>query len=53
MTWSQTTDQNNGKARFRGLEINYSQQLEFLPVRFRGLGVFRNDTWLQSNDTRQ
>jgi hypothetical protein len=37
----------------RGLEFNYSQQLSFLPRAFRGLGVFLNYTWLQSQGQRQ
>jgi TonB-dependent receptor len=53
MTWTLTTDENNGTASVRGLEFNYSQQLEFLPGIWRGLGVFANYTWLQSSGTRQ
>ena len=53
LTWTLTTDTNNGKARVRGLEFNYSQQLDFLPGALRGLGVFANYTWLQTEGTRQ
>ncbi len=53
MTWTLTTDENNGTARVRGVEFNYSQQFAFLPGVWRGLGVFANYTWLQSSGTRQ
>jgi TonB-dependent receptor len=53
LTWTLTTDENNGTARIRGLEFNYSQQFAFLPGAWRGLGVFANYTWLQSSGTRQ
>jgi TonB-dependent receptor len=53
LTWTLTTDQNNGTARVRGIEFNYSKQLDFLPGALRGLGVFANYTWLQCDGTRQ
>jgi iron complex outermembrane receptor protein len=53
LTWTVTTDQNNGDARVRGLEFNYSQQLGFLPGAWRGFGVFANYTWLQTDGTSQ
>jgi iron complex outermembrane receptor protein len=53
LSWTLSTDDNNGKARVRGLEFNYSQQLDFLPGALRGLGVFANYTWLQSEGAGQ
>jgi hypothetical protein len=53
LTWTLNTDENNGKARVRGAEFNYSKELDFLPGALRGLGVFANYTWLQSSGTRQ
>jgi len=52
-SWTLTTTVNSGDARVRGLEFNYSQQLSFLPRAFRGLGVFLNYTWLQTEGQRQ
>lgn len=52
-TWRLTTTINNGDARVRGLEFNYSQQLSFLPGAFKGLGVFANYTWISSAGRRQ
>jgi iron complex outermembrane recepter protein len=52
-SWALTTSINSGDAKVRGLEFNYSQQLSFLPGAFRGLGVFLNYTWIQSEGQRQ
>ncbi len=35
-----TFEQIPGVRRVKGLELNYAQQLTFLPARFRGFGVF-------------
>src|SRR5688572_27314187 len=37
-----TTMSNAGRFRAKGLELEYSQQLTFLPGVFRGLGAFAN-----------
>lgn len=46
--WELATSANGGFARVRGLELNYSQQLSFLPGIWSGLGVFANYTYLQT-----
>ncbi|MSU50724.1 MAG: TonB-dependent receptor [Opitutus sp.] len=40
---------NGGSAIIDGLELNYQQQLSFLPGVFKGLGVFANYTRLWTN----
>ena len=47
--WDLTTQGNGGFARVRGAELNYSQQLSFLPGFWRGFGIFANYTWLETN----
>lgn len=47
--WQLATQANGGRGRVRGVEINYSQQLSFLPGAWKGIGVFANFTYL---DTR-
>lgn len=42
------TQLNGGKARIRGLELNYQQQLAFGPAWVRGFGVFGNFTRLNT-----
>lgn len=37
---------NGGRARIRGLELAYQQELTFLPEVLRGFGVFANYTYL-------
>ena len=39
---------NAGQARIRGVEVNYSQALTFLPKPFNGLAAFANLTVLQT-----
>jgi iron complex outermembrane recepter protein len=46
--WDLATQANGGFARVRGFELNYSQQLSFLPGFWRGFGVFANYTWLET-----
>ncbi|MCX6955301.1 MAG: TonB-dependent receptor [Verrucomicrobia bacterium] len=41
-----TTSNNGGKARYRGIEFAYQQQLTFLPGFWRGFGVYANYTRL-------
>jgi TonB-dependent receptor len=43
-----STTQNVGSARVRGIEASYQQQLSFLPGAFKGLGVFANFTYLDT-----
>lgn len=43
-----TSHKNVGNAKVKGLEFNYQQQLSFLPGALRGLGVFANFTYLQT-----
>lgn len=43
------TTTNGGKATVEGWEINYSQQLAFLPKPFNGLGLFANYTALETS----
>lgn len=47
--WDLSTQANGGFARVRGAELNYSQQLSFLPGVWGGFGVFANYTWLDTN----
>jgi len=49
--WVLTTTANSGYAKVRGLEMNYSQQLSFLPGYLKGLGTFANVTRLQAEGT--
>jgi iron complex outermembrane receptor protein len=42
---------NAGSGTVRGIEANYSQSLSFLPGVFRGLGVFANFTYNQTEGT--
>ncbi len=39
-----TTSRNGGRARYRGLELSYSQQFTFLPGFWRGFGLYANYT---------
>ena len=41
---------NAGKFKVEGFELEYSQQLTFLPGAFRGLGVFANYTQIRNSD---
>ncbi len=43
-----TSHENVGSAKVKGIEVNYQQQLSFLPGALRGLGVFANFTYLQT-----
>jgi iron complex outermembrane recepter protein len=43
-----TTQYNGGSAKVRGLELNYSQQLTFLPGWMKGFGVYGNLTRMES-----
>ena len=49
--WTVSTKINGGEAYVQGLEVNYSQQLSFLPGVLRGFGVFANFTYLQTEGT--
>jgi len=44
-----TTQYNGGRARVRGFELSYQQQLTFLPGLLGGLGIYANYAY---NDTR-
>ena len=44
--WELRSQANGGRARVRGIELNYQQQFSFLPGLFRGLGAFANYTRL-------
>ena len=46
-----STTSNGGKARVEGWEVNYSQQLVFLPGWLKGLAVFGNHTSLRTEGT--
>lgn len=46
--WELSTQANGGYGRVRGVELNYSQQLSFLPGFWRGFGIFANYTYLQT-----
>lgn len=41
-----TTKTNAGEAKISGVEVNYVQQLTFLPQWARGIGIFGNGTFL-------
>ena len=43
-----TTQFNGGSAKVRGLELNYSQQLRFLPGIFKGLAAYANYTKMET-----
>lgn len=43
-----TSQFNGGRARIRGLELNYQQQLAFGPKWVRGIGIFGNYTRLNT-----
>jgi TonB-dependent receptor len=45
-----TTWQNAERLKIKGLELEYNQQLTFLPGVLRGLGVFANYTRTQASD---
>jgi TonB-dependent receptor len=45
------TTSTGGRAKVEGWEVNYSQQLVFLPGAFRGLAVFGNYTALETQGT--
>ncbi len=45
------TTSNGGKAKVEGWEINYNQQLTFLPKPLNGLGLFANYTSLETVGT--
>jgi len=47
--WDLATQDNGGFARVRGIELNYSQQLSFLPGFWKGLGIFANFTYLETS----
>ncbi|MBI5769929.1 MAG: TonB-dependent receptor [Verrucomicrobia bacterium] len=46
--WQGNSRINAGDATVQGMEMNYSQQLSFLPGKFRGFGVMANWTVLTS-----
>lgn len=46
--WTLATQANGGFGRVRGIELNYSQQLSFLPGLLRGFGIFANYTYLET-----
>ncbi|HRE08658.1 MAG TPA: TonB-dependent receptor, partial [Opitutaceae bacterium] len=46
--WTGNSRINSGDGEVKGMEINYSQQLSFLPGMLRGLGVMANWTVLTS-----
>jgi iron complex outermembrane recepter protein len=46
-----STKENAGTGLVKGIEASYSQSLTFLPGVFRGLGVFANFTYLQTEGT--
>ncbi len=48
VNWTGNSRVNAGDGKVEGMEFNYSQQLSFLPGRFRGLGVMGNWTVLTS-----
>jgi iron complex outermembrane receptor protein len=43
-----TTSANGGRAKINGLELNYQQQLTFLPGWMKGFGVYANFTKLET-----
>ena len=48
-----TTMDNAGSFRMKGFELEYSQQLTFLPGVFRGLGAFANYSRTQNSDVNK
>ncbi len=46
--WTITRNQNIGRARIRGIELNYQQQFTFLPGFWRGFGTFANYTYIDT-----
>jgi len=47
-----STQHNGGAARVRGIEANYRQQFNFLPVRWlKGFGAYANFTYLETQGT--
>ncbi|HTO05137.1 MAG TPA: TonB-dependent receptor, partial [Opitutus sp.] len=46
-----TTRENGGWAKVEGLELNYEQQLTFLPSFLNGFGVYANATFLRTQGT--
>jgi len=48
-----TTMDNAGSFRIKGFELEYSQQLTFLPGVFRGLGAFANFSRTQNSDVNK
>ena len=46
--WDLSTQLNGGFARVKGMELNYSQQLSFLPGFWSGFGIFANYTRLET-----
>jgi TonB-dependent receptor len=46
--WELRSQANGGRARVRGVELNYQQQFSFLPGVLRGFGAFANYTRLQT-----
>jgi TonB-dependent receptor len=49
--WVLRTRRNGGWARVDGLELNYQQQLSFLPGFLNGFGLYANMTFLRSRGT--
>jgi iron complex outermembrane receptor protein len=50
-TWKLRYPVNGGWARVDGLELNYNQQLTFLPGFLNGFGVYANATFLKTRGT--
>ena len=48
-TGALATQANGGFARVKGLELNYSQQLSFLPGCGSGFGIFANYSKIKTN----
>lgn len=46
-----TTRENGGWAKVEGLELNYEQQLTFLPSFLNGFGIYANGTFLRTQGT--
>ena len=49
--WKLRTVKNGGWANVDGLELNYQQQLTFLPGFLNGFGIYANATFLRSRGT--
>ena len=49
--WKLRTVKNGGWAHVNGLELNYQQQLTFLPGFLNGFGIYANATFLESRGT--